>query len=223
MQKIKTFITLLTVGLLLVSAAFAADPGEATITGTASVGSFSTTSADTVDLTSGNIYTSNLTTSQATFRWSGLFGNVSGNIILGDSDSDILYQWAASGNLVYASTAGAPVWSTLADATVAEMPVYLTTGSDNYTGTFTGASESIGSNIFGGVTDSDFATTLSSGATTWKTYSLWDATNLVFAGKVVEDGTAFDASTVDFQMIIPEDGTAGDASASTYNLWVELQ
>jgi hypothetical protein len=221
MQKIKTFLALLTLSLLVVSAAFAADPGGATVTNSGSVGSYGAPAAGSSSVTSGQIYTANLSTEQATYRWAGLFGNVSGNIVLGDSDDDVLYQWAASGNLVYASTAAAPVWASLADATDAQMPAYLTTGSDNYTATFTGGSESIGSGIF--TVSSDFATTQTAAATTWKTYSLWDTTDLIFAGKVEEDGSAYDGSSADYQMIIPEDGTAGNAVATSYNLWVELQ
>jgi hypothetical protein len=218
MKKMIMVLLVLSLAILATTAVLAAEPSDAQVTNEADLGEyvFSSTDAD-VTVDSGNITYADLNTNLSTYRWAGLLGNVSGNVVLADSSDNYMFNWASAGLLVYASTAAAPVWSTLADVTVANMPAFLTgTSSDNYTETFTGASESIGSNMF--TISSDFATTQSTGATVWKTYSLWDTTNLVWAGKVVDDGTSYSGTTVDYQMILPSDDTA-----TTYNLWVELE
>lgn len=205
--------------------ATAAIPAAASASGLTDEGIFVDTVGDHVDVTDGHIYTLDLDANMSTMMWSGLTGNVTGNIVLGDDDSSVLYKWTAAGLLVYASEA-TPTWSALVDANEAAVTgVYshLATGkSDSYDQTFSG-SESIGSNIFNTLT-SDFATTLNSTAVgVWKTYSLWDTTNVVFVGLVSENGDNYKGATADYQMILPEDGTAGDTSATTYNLWVELE
>lgn len=222
MKKIMTIILTIFVGILLVGMVFAA-PSEADISGVSDLGTYTMTSADTASVLAGHVHTADVDSNMSTSRWAGLLGSVTGNIILGDGSNNELFSWAGSaGNLVYASTAAAPVWASIADAAVGQMPALLTGGSDsdNYTSTFVGGSESIGSNLYS--VSSDYATTLSSAASVWKTYSLWDTTDLIWAGKVVEDGTSYSGSTVDYQMILPEDGTAGDTAATAYNLWVEL-
>lgn len=221
----KAGILLLTVitAMLVIGFAYAAEPGGATVTDS-DLGEFAAPAAGSANVEAGNITAANLDTNQSTFRWVGLLGNVSGNIVLGDAGSNTLFTWVASGNLVYAS-AGTPDWSLLNDGDEAEIVAIDTwlTGSaaDNYTNTFTEASEPIGSNLF--TISSDFAyTTNATGDNVWKTYSLEDGANTVYAGQVIEDGNSFDNSTADYQMIIPEDGTSGNTAATAYNLWVEL-
>ncbi len=221
-MKTKTMMVALIVTLVSMYAVYAAEPGGATVTSSQDLGEFSAGSAGTVSIEAGNVTQANLEANMSTYRWSGLLGNVSGSIQLGDGSSNVLFTWTGSGRLVYASEAS-PTWGSLADASQANVEgvyTHLATGSDNYSLTFTGGSESIGSGIF--TLSSDFATTLSSGATTWKTYSLWDTTNVVFAGRVESAGTSYSGTTVDYQMIIPEDGTAGDTTATTWNLYAEL-
>ena len=202
---------------------FAVDPGGAAVTNSVDLGQIPVTASESINVTAGNISYTNLSANLSTYRWSGIMGQVSGNIVLGDASSDVLYSWTAEGRIVYASD-GTPTWGSLADASatnVLSIANWLegVNVSDNYTNTFTGASENIGSDIFSSIS-SDFAQT--NGASTWKTYSLWDTTNLVWAGLIEEDGTSYDGTTVDYQMIIPENGTSNNQVATTYNLWVEL-
>ena len=226
MQRRNMFLILGIAAMLLLSvwAVAAATPGEADIKNVADKGEYTYTSADTVSLEAGNITYADVETNMSTYRWAGLYGNVSGNIVLGDSSNNIMYQWTAAGKLVYASTAASIAWSSLADASttnVTGIDTWLAGAySDNYTNTFTGASESIGSNIFTTV-NSDYAQ--SNGGAGWKTYSLWDTSALVWAAPVVDAGqAAYDGTTAQYQMVIPEDGTAGNTATTAYNLWVEL-
>jgi len=225
MKKIMILAVLIVALTFSIGFATAAVPAAASASGLTDEGIFVDASGDHVDVTDGHIYSLNVDANMSTIMWAGLTGNVTGNIVLGDDDSSVLYQWTAAGLMVYASE-GTPTWASLADANEAAVTgVYshLATGkSDSYDQTFSG-SESIGSNIFSTLS-SDYATTLdNASAAVWKTYSLTDGTNVVFAGAVSEDGTNYKGMTADYQMILPEDGTAGDTAATSYNLWVELQ
>jgi hypothetical protein len=220
---------LIAIGIFLTTIAFAsaAVPGGANITNNVTRATMINPVAHATTLTSGNISQANLDTNQSTFRWAGLLGNVTGKIILGDSTSAVLFNWTALGNLVYASNVAAPAWGTLADANGAAVTGvfgYLTGGagvSDDYADTFIGPSQSIGSNIFTAL-NSDYATTGTTGTSVWKTYSLTDGLNIVFAGKVVENGNAYTGEPADYQMIIPEDGTNANIASTSWYLWVEL-
>ena len=221
MKKILTIMAFLIIGIAVAGFASATTPSEALISNSADLGQYTMTSSDTASITSGHVAYADLNSNTSTYRWAGLLGNATGNIVLGDN-SNMMFSWSgATPLLVYASSASSVAWSSLADATNSNMPSYLTGGSDsdNYASTFTGSSEDIGSQLFS--LSSDFATTL--GSSTWKTYSLTDGSNLVWAGRIVQGGTSYSGSTVDYQMIIPEDGTNGDTSATAYNLWIELQ
>lgn len=227
MRKSALLLVLSVIAILSIGYAYAAEPGGATISNNSTEGEFAAPTAGQINVISGNITTTNLATNQSTFRWTALLGNVSGNIILGDDDSNTLYQWTANGTLVYASN-GTVTWSSLVDAdytTVTDRYTFLASGSgsDDYNSTFNYTSAiSIGSNIFS--LTSDYAVTETTGTSDWRTFSLTDGTEIVWAGQVVEDGSAYRAgTTVDYQMIIPEDGTSNDQTPTEYNLWVELQ
>ena len=221
-QKIQALLVI----LFIAASAFlvsATEPGEADINNQADLGEYLYTSTDIATLESGNITYADLDSDMSTYRWAGLLGNVTGDIVLGDGNENTLYSWTGAGKMVYASTASSIVWTSLVDATVGDMPSYLTGGSDvdRYAATF-GGSENIGSGIFTSLT-SDFATTFNStGASAWKTYSLKEGTNLVWAGLVSEDGDSFHNKAVDYQMILPENGTDGETATQAYNLWIEL-
>ena len=222
MKKILTIMAFLVLGLLVAGVASAASPSEASVSNAADLGEYSMTSSDNVSIEAGNVTYADLNSNMSTYRWAGLLGNASGNVILGDSSNNIMFSWAgATPLMVYASLASSIAWSSLADATSSNMPTYLTGGSDadNYASTFTGSSQNISSHIFS--ISSDFATTL--GSSIWKTYSLTDGSHLVWAGSVVAGGISYSGSTVDYQMIVPEDGTSGNTAATAYNLWIELE
>ena len=226
-KKLFVLFAALSVLLSVVGFAYAAEPGGAAVSNYADLGEYTPQSAGTVSVEAGNTYHADLDANQSTYRWVGVTGNATGTIILADSGNHVLYNWSAEGLLVYASQANSIAWSSLADAdatTVTTALAYLASGSDNYTNTFTGASENIGSQLYPTVS-SDFANTYDdSGAQAWKTYSLTDGTNLVWAGVVNPSGANnFRGESVNYQMILPEDGTNADTTAVNYYMWLELQ
>ncbi len=226
-KKLFVLVAALSILLSVVGFAYAAEPGGAVVSNYVDYGEYTPQAAGTVSVEAGNTYHADLDANQSTYRWVGVTGNATGTIILADSGNNVLYNWSAQGLLVYASTASSLTWSSLADAdaaTVTASAAYLASGSDNYANTFTGAAENIGSQLYPSIT-SDYASTYDdSGAQAWKTYSLTDGTNLVWAGVVNAAGANnFRGDSVNYQMILPEDGTNGDTTAVDYYLWLELQ
>ena len=213
-------------GMFVLSASAVAaniEPGGATVTDVVNYSQFPPPSADDITVEAGLVYSAVLESTVSTFRWAGLFGNVSGTIVLGDADQNRLFDWTGGGNLVFASEAATPDWSELANATIAqvtgEYPHLAGDAADNYTNTFSG-NENIGSNIFN--LESDFALSYDQSEDPfWKTYSLWDGTDVVFAGRV-DTGQSYRDVPSDFQMLLPQDGSATGEASTEYNLWVEL-
>jgi hypothetical protein len=222
----KTKIIGITIILLLsFVTVFANSPVGAGVTDVGSFGPLNESEPSSINITAGYINQVSLTANVSTIKWAGIFGNVSGNIQLGDGVSEnVMFNWVAQGNLVYSSEAGAPSWATLATTTPGDIDAALSymsaSDSDSATNTFVGASESIGSNLF--TLSSVFATTLSNGGNNWKTYALTDGADFVYAGKVDVANENYVGGSSDFQMIVPEDGTAGDSNPTTYSIWVEL-
>ena len=221
-------IAMLAALVFAIGTASANEPAGATVSDEEVRGRLPVPPADTVTVEAGNITAANLDTDMSTLRWAGVFGNTSGNIVLGDSDGNQLYVWTAEGNLVYFASAGVE-WTSLQNAdetdVTTEFPYVGGSISDNYAQTFTGGVESIGSNIFLSL-ESDYAETLSSGGDAWRTYSLRDGTGaFVFAGRVDVGNQAYDGSEADFQVILPDNGTGtmgGAGTPVTWDVYVEL-
>lgn len=224
MKKL-AILTIVVLSLLFTMAlASAAVPGEADVSGEVDRGEFQFDATDmNTTVEAGNIRYVDLDTNMSTYRWAGILGNVTGNIVLGDVADDVLFTWTAKGRVVYASEAASITWASLAIEDGSHVAAYYNGGSDsdNYTNTFVGTG-TVDSGIYT-LNNAPMATTL--GGTGWYTYALYDGSNVVFAGNVRDAGdTAYDGVTdVNYQMIVPEDGTGGDTTATEYNLWVELQ
>ena len=223
----KKFLVLMFAAVFIIGmqvAAAQAVPGEADIDST-DLGQFEYSTDNNISIVSGNITEANLTTRMSTYRWAGLVGTVTGDIVLGTGADNVLYNWSAEGNVVYATTLSSPNWTGIVAQTVSGLEAnfpWLDSGSDSAEETFSG-SVTLPSGIFTGI-DTIRAQTFDEGSTpTWNTFALTDGSNTIFAGQVNPTGANdYRGETVNYQMIVPEDGTEGDNTPTTYNLWVEL-
>ncbi len=225
MKNIKTLIAVFAMLVLSIGVASAVDPSGATVKSSHDYGEYPSASAGNVDVEAGNITFVDLEANMSTYKWVGLFGNVSGNIELGDSDSNIMFTWTADGRVVYASEANSITWSSLAALSdLSLIPAYLKTGvSDNFTTTFAHNDDALDTGIFSGLGNTYYADSKdSSGADVWRTFAYGDGSHVVYAGEVQSGGDSYRGIAADFQMIIPEDGTNADTTATTYYLWAEL-
>ncbi|UCD03879.1 MAG: hypothetical protein JSW73_05050 [Candidatus Woesearchaeota archaeon] len=223
--ELKLLISIFVIIALSTYVHAATEPAGAVVSGETDHGQYDQGGAGSVSIIeSGNITSANLAANMSTYRWAGLTGNVSGDIILADANNETMYTWTAEGRVVYASNESSIAWSGLSNSTVADMPSYIAAtdnNGDRYNNTFIG-SILMDSDLF-----SIYArrcTTQSAESTNWYTYSLDDGTGvLVWAGEVVTGGTDYENETADYQILLPEDGTGGDETASTFYLWVELR
>lgn len=227
----KNIIVLFAALLLMVGGAFAATPSGADVTDGTLLGPLSSDAAGNTSVNAGTIQTVDLTANQSTLRWAGITGTVSGNIQLGDNvTSKVMYEWSATGNIVYASSVNNPVWASLngvdaAGAATLDTALSYTGASDDVVTTFgAGTNDNIGSNLF-----ADFGTAAISAATnddgavaSWITYLLTDGSDYIYAGIVGGATNNFAGTASDFQMIVPENGIDGDSTPTTYFLWAEL-
>jgi len=220
--------------VLSMGAAFAATPGSASITST-DRGSYDNASTETLAATGGTIFDADVTTTASTIRWVGISGDVSGNIVLGDSSNNILYNWGDATPLaVYATLNGDTInWDGgLSNGVQTDFETdfsYLTDANapnDGYTKTFNASTVDLGaiSNLYNpGACPS--AETLSSTGAAWQTLHCQDGSaQTVLVGIVDATGhTDYSGTSVNYQMIIPELGGQGETGATLWDLWVELE
>ena len=204
--------------ILLIPFAFAAIPAGGTVDlGVSS--SANSSSIEQANTTAGNVTVVNLTSVAITTRWSAFFGNLSGEILLGDGDGNSLFKWTLSNmtdSVVYAANNTIDNWSTLVAANVSDMPSYLQTSTtDNYTNTFVNNEVHSFANL---PIDAEYATTWQNGAQgSLKTYALKTDNARVFAAVAIDDADSFRAGeTVDYQLLLPANALV------TYNFYLEL-
>ena len=195
---------------------------------------------DSIDTTAGTIYQFNLSVVEKTYRWVGLWGNITGSIVLkGVGANDIFYQWSLSngvtaGSMLYATTDPTGVDPTnfvgtnstyLNQADTAYG--YLTTVTDSITNTYDGAATFQSPSMQNSITVN--STTLQS--STWTNYFIKDvagniaSTNdIVWAVQINPDQPAYNGELADYELLIPENEEVGDGEGvvTTYYLWVEL-
>ncbi|MGM5480090.1 MAG: hypothetical protein ACQESC_01385 [Nanobdellota archaeon] len=204
--------------LMTASLAFAAPGGASTTVGASEQASG--TSSTAVDTEGGNVTSVDVSGTSVTGKWAGFFGNISGNIMLGDSSNNEFFEWTVSnvtGAVVYAANTSVTDWG-LTAAAEADMPSYVQgSGTDNFTNTFT-ATEAFNSNSVS-VASAPVATTWNStGVGNLKTYALKSGADSasVFAGMAVDDTDGFNGNSVDYQIVVPSEST------TTYSFYLEL-
>lgn len=226
------------VGLLWVIAAVAvlatayAAPGGATLNPATpnDNGVYPSPSAGTVDITSGHIYQTNLTTEMSTYHWAGIYGNASGTLVLGDTSSNKMFEWDAKASYVFFDDDNTVSWDNLDAATCTQVEGNFTflqgTISDSCDETFTGTGDPAFKSIADNVANTIAANTYDSSATAnWVTYALSDTSNadIVFAAEVKATADdAYDGTYSNYQVILPENGNNNDSNPTTYYVWIEL-
>ena len=221
----KKYITALMAILVLLAMPIAlAAPDGATVTvGATERGS--SNAAGTASTEAGNVTEVNISGTAITSRWAGFYGNISAGLVLSDAANNKFYEWTVSdvsGAVVYATNASVSDWSTsnIVAATASDMPAFLTQSTaDNYSNTYN-AQEAFTSATYS-IANTNYAATYSNGvAGNLKSYSLKATTEnaLIWAGKALDDETAFDGGQVDYQVLVPVDGT----TTTTYNFYLEL-
>lgn len=175
----------------------------------------------------GNLTQVDLDVDSMTERWAGYYGNVTGNISLGDGTDDI-YQWTWTPydeGEVIASTAGSGIsWDALENGAATDVDTQwgFSSGSDQAEDAFADFTTF----TIGDQTMTDCPAEDTNGAGAFKTAIVKDnttvtaKTDLLFVCPIDNDGATFNNEVHDFEMIVP----TKDAIDQTeqYYFYVEL-
>lgn len=188
-----------------------------------------------IDTTAGTIYQFNITTQDKTYRWIGLWGNITGAIQLRTA-ANSFYSWSLAtvtdGSVLYATTDANGIdptdfvgtnntYLTQADTQYG----YVTTVADSITNTYTN---------FGSFQSPSMQTAITVNQTTVGVWTnnfikkiagdLTGTDDVVWAVDVLANQQGFNNEYFDYELLIPENEEVGDGegTATTYYLWIEL-
>ena len=201
---------------------------------------YSESSAKTADAIAGNVTEINLNANAVTQTWQGYFGNITGNIVLGDSSNNTFYNWALAnpkGEIFATKTASVPAWTSVRCSNVTEISAEDTAlgtnesrDSDSINNTF--AARVHNSFFVGSVSipqNNCYSTNLynATGAQSvyFKEVLLSDAAShgVIYTGLLDNNAPGFDGKTHDFQIIVGENGHNGDTTTTPYYFYLELE
>ena len=209
----------------------AATPGGASVTSSTDLGEYPSGTPSSISVEAGNITQAIISAQQSTYHWTGIYGNATGTLVLGDASSNKMYTWTATASYVFFDDDSTINWGTIDNATCTDVGTSFSFVADS-----TGASDSC-SNTFnetgatnfksiGNVLNTVYAMTYdNTGARVWITYAVKDTTanDVFFAAKTDNTpGTAYDGTAANYQAILPENGENGDTTATPYYIWIEL-
>jgi hypothetical protein len=189
-----------------------------------------------INTTAGTIYTFNLTTQDKTYRWVGLWGNVTGSIQLRTAANQF-YTWTLStvtaNSVLYATTDASGVDPTsfaLTNNTHLDQADtaygYAGTVTDRIENTYTTSATFQSPSMETGIVCN--TTTLES---TWVNYfirktssNIATTDDIVWAVEIEPGGTAFNSQKADYELLVPENEEVGDGEGigTIYYLWIEL-
>lgn len=197
-------------------------------------------SASNTSAMAGNVSELTILADSITQTWQGYFGNVSGAIVLGDSNNNTLYNWtlaSANGEIYAVRDSVTPTWSSvrcanftelLSEESVLNVPV---AAADGLNETF--FNTSVFNDFYVGPlninsTQDCYATNLYNDTGAQSAYFseviLSDTTaNLIYTSILNDNIVGFDSLSHDFEMIVGEDGHNGDTNPTPYYFYVELQ
>jgi hypothetical protein len=183
-------------------------------------------SAVSIAIEGGNISNVDLSTNTSTARWAGAYGNITGNIILGESgETSFMYTWSVSNadlGEVCVSQDSAPTWANFAATTGAEVDTVFgfSTGDDQAVDFFTDTSVVL--------TVSGTTPITTTGATTLGSWEFGAAeftgspaaeADFAFCANISQQATDYKGHAVDFELMFPTTTGAVD----TYYFYLELE
>jgi len=197
-----------------------------------------TTSPDNRSDEGGTITIMNVDATQQNFAWKAYVGNISGTLVLDDSNGRSIYGWSLTTltGEILATRTSSPVWTTLSCAAQSVMAAENTvlnmggTDIDNINNTFNETAHqafSIAGNTMNQNTCPSAATYVNDTSQTASSTALYQeilindsSSNLIFVGELESNLQGFDNSTYDFQLIVPDNDAA--SNQTQYYFYVEL-
>jgi hypothetical protein len=158
-------------------------------------------------------------------RWTGVFGNITSQYIIGSNSSSSFFSWdLVNGNYVYATSSSIDFTSDWESADASDLEneyPFLKNATEQVSETFNQTAD-INSDFQNNFINDTIASVTynNTGKPYWETMFLKDSENGFFAGKIKE-GNSFEGSPSDYQMILPEN--TNDPNGTAYSLYVEVQ
>ncbi len=215
--------------LLLAGLAFAIQPAEDWIDGPQ--GRYMAVMQANLTTEGGNVTELNLSSNISTEKWTGFWGNVTGDIVLAPNNVNMFYTWtwsASDGGEVCAVAAASGFdWSAVQSAvgSVVDTIWFFDTGdTDSGTNTIATAGDMEVAGTF--VSGTDCTTTGTGGGDIFETCVLADNAaptlkdELAFCVNITSAGTLFNGQTGDYELLTATNETAG--SSETHYFWMEL-
>jgi hypothetical protein len=233
-----TWMVFLIMGLISVSTVLAEPTGPSAVSNLGS-SRFTTAPAANISAYAGNVTEINFNASSITQTWQGYFGNITGQIVLGNSNNQSMYNWnltSPSGQIYATRVATVPTWTSVRCANQSEVNVEDTAlgvnqsvAADSVNNTFanttTFTSFFVG-NVNINTTQNCRAVQLyNSTGTSSASFSevlLSDTTNLIYTGLITTPTLGFDGASHQFEMIVGENGHLGNTATTPYYFYVEL-
>jgi hypothetical protein len=200
-----------------------------------------------INAEAGNVTELSIQGVSQTMSWQGFYGNVSGTIVLEDSQGNQFYNWSAAEpqGEVYASINSTIDWLTVNCAPSIDDITFLNFWQDLYGMNYT-SYDTINNtyNETDHVTFWTGYTTLDNCPTTYTYVNnvsqfvdfpavllSSDANSTLIFTAILEDKdegerdgkTGFDGGDYDFQLLVAEDGSMGNSVVTPYYFWVELE
>jgi hypothetical protein len=237
--RLEWLIIFVVLGAVSVSTVFASPSGPSSVTNLGS-SRYSSASAANVSALAGNVTELNFVANTITKTWQGYFGNITGTIVLGNSNNQSMYNWnitSPSGEIYATRTSGVPTWASVVCASAAQtttedttLGVNSTTDQDAVNRTFlntTAFSNFYVGNISINSTQNCRAVNLYNGSTapssSFQEVLLHDGTSMIYTALITQDANGFDNRTHDFQMLVGENGHGIDVATTPYYFYLELQ
>jgi hypothetical protein len=193
-----------------------------------------------VNHSGGYIYTVNLQGDQQNDKWKAYVGNITGNLVLRDSDGYSIYDWTTtttvSGEVYATRNATTPSWSLINCSNSSHLINeniainHTTNPEDNITATFNSTyvynssqKLTIGTiDIYANCSGTNLYVNSSNPSDdSWREVLLWDNNSVIYTSIISQDSQAYANGTYyDFQMILPENPSSLIQTA--YYFYIEL-
>ncbi|GIU69989.1 MAG: hypothetical protein KatS3mg002_1225 [Candidatus Woesearchaeota archaeon] len=203
---------------------------------------FGLSSAQTANAYAGNVTEFNLNANTITQTWQGYFGNITGKIVLGNSNNNTLYDWTLTnpqGEIYATRLSTVPTWSSISCAGLSDiiaeetaLGVNASIHRDSIQNTFSNTTNFttfyVGSVMINQSSQDCYATHLYNSTGQQNVYFpeilLRDGSGeIIYTGLIEDDVLGFDGRTHDFQIIVGENGHNGDTTPSVYYFYLELE
>lgn len=209
--------------LIMVAAAFAQPTGFEVQSGTPVTKPF--ISSGTIAARGGNATTLSAVTETQTVTWQGFYGEVSGNITLGDMDDDTLYSWTnATNGTIYLSRKADVNFANITAVNTCTVDEAITgTGSDRVNNTFKSSNNTqlvVGYTTIAAGTAcamNTFVNNASQSSLFEEIIITDDGVTPIYATQIEEDRVGFNGQAHDWQALVPSNRTS-----LTYYVYVEF-